>query len=111
MRRQTYIILSFLILALLIQNTCPQGSAGKSTVAASSASCSHCPNKQIHEPVTQGVKLSIKAHPSAHIPMYVLNIQTTKPTFQLAAILSPQPIITNAYKNAAPDELLHPPSV
>lgn len=100
------IILLLLVFALLVQNTCPHGFAGKSTVAAT---CSHCPWKQMHNPPTETEQLSFASHPTAHLPIYVLDMPNTQPAFRLSAIASPQPVIPNTYKNATPDELLHPP--
>jgi hypothetical protein len=106
MKHQISIVLFLLIFALLVQNTCPQGFAGKSTVAAS---CSHCPHKQAHKPAMEGNTISSISQAPAHLPMYVLASPNTQPTFRLVAIASLQPILPNTYKNTAPDELLHPP--
>ena len=108
MRARTSVILFLLIFALLIQNTCLHGFAGKSTVAST---CSHCPQKQANHPAPERdvIKVSISSHSTAHLPMFVLDIQNTQPIFRLAAIAIPQPVIPNTYKNTAPDELLHPP--
>jgi len=108
MRCKTYILLSLLICALLVQNTCPQGFAGKSTVAST---CSHCPNKQAHtpKPTMEGTAFSSISQAPAHLPLYVLDIPNTQPLFRLVAIASQQPVIPNTYKNTAPDELLQPP--
>ncbi len=95
-----------LVFALLIQNTCPRGFAGKSAVTAS---CSHCPHKQVYQPALEGGMFSIASHPAAPMPTYVLDIPNTQPTFRLVAVASPQLVMTNTYKNAAPDELLQPP--
>jgi hypothetical protein len=100
------IILFFLISTLLVQNTCPKGFAGKSTVTAS---CSHCPLKQTCKPVTEGNTFSSISYASAHLPMYVLDLPSTQPIFRLAAIASSQPVTPTTYKNTAPDELLRPP--
>jgi len=94
------------VLALLIQNTCPQGFAGKSTVASN---CSHCPQRQEHKPATEGGTLNSISPAPAHLPMYILDIPNTQPTFRLVAVAINQPVIPNTYKNTAPDELLHPP--
>ena len=110
MKQRIPVILFFLIFALLIQNTCPQGFAGKSAVSSASA-CSHCPHKQEHQPAPNSGKLSIASHSTSHLPIFVLDIPNTQPLFRLAAIATPQPVLPDTYKNAAPDELLHPPRV
>ncbi len=106
MRFQINIILLLLIFALLIQNTCPHGFAGKSTVALT---CSHCPQKQAHKPASEGTIFSSITKTPAHLPIFVLDMSNTQPTFRLAAIDIPQQVIPNTYANAAPDELLKPP--
>ncbi len=106
MRSAISILLVLLSISLLIQNTCPQGRAGKSTVAAS---CGHCPMKQAHQPTPAAGKPVIVSHSPVHLPMYVLDIPNTRPSFRLAAIAIPQPVIPNTYKNTAPDEFLQPP--
>ena len=106
MRYKIYIILSLLIVALLIQNTCPQGFAGKSTVAAS---CSRCPQMQVHTPPPENGLVSTASHPTARLPMYVLDIPSTQHLFRLMSIASPQPVIPSIYENNTPDELLPPP--
>jgi len=106
MRYGTCIVLALLIFALLVQNTCPQGFAGKSTVTAT---CSHCPLKQTLKPAALGDKLGITSHAPRHLPMYVLDMPNTQPTFRLVAIASVHPFIPNTYKDTAPSELLQPP--
>ncbi len=106
MKSRVLTVILLLIVALLIQNTCPRGFAGKSTVASA---CSHCPHKQEHQPAPDSGKVSIASHSTAHTPMFVLDIPNTHPAFRLAAVAIPQPVIPNTYKNTAPDELLQPP--
>ncbi len=106
MRFRINIILLLLIFALLIQNTCPHGFAGKSTVALT---CSHCPQKHAHKPPSEGTAFSSITKTPAHLPIFVLDMPNTQPTFRLAAIAIPQQIIPNTYTNATPDELLQPP--
>ncbi len=106
MKPRVLTIILLLIVALLIQNTCPRGFAGKSTVASA---CSHCPHKQEHQPAPDSGKVSIASHSTAHPPMFVLDIPNTHPTFRFAAVAIPQPAIPNTYRNTAPDQLLQPP--
>lgn len=106
MRFKIYIIFSFLIIALLIQNTCPHGFAGKSSVAMS---CSQCLQKQAHKAAFDATTLSSIAKAPAHLPMFVLDMPGTKPAFRFAVTTIPQPIIPNTYRNAAPKGLLQPP--
>jgi hypothetical protein len=108
MKPVTQSIILLLTLALLIQNTCPLGFAGKSTVAST---CLHCPERQTHHPVPdgEGIKISIQSHSTAHLPIFVLDIPNTQTIFRFAVIAIPQPVMPNTYKNTAPDELLRPP--
>lgn len=106
MRCRIYMLLSLLIIALLIQNTCPMGFAGKSTVAST---CSHCPQKQSHKTFFQGSAFSSVTKAPAHLPMYVLDMPVTQPACRLAAVASPQPVIPYLYRSTAPAELLQPP--
>jgi hypothetical protein len=99
-------LIFLLVAALFIQNTCPHGFAGKSTVAAS---CSHCPHKHTETQAMEGKAFSSISPAPVHLPMYVLDIPDTKPVFRLEATTSPQPAIPNTYKNTATDELLQPP--
>ncbi len=106
MRFQIIIILLPLIFALLIQNTCPHGFAGKSTVART---CSHCPHKKEQKAASGGIAFGSITKTPAHLPMFVLDVLNTQPTFRLAAMAIQQQVIPNSYTNTAPDELLQPP--
>ena len=99
-------IISLLFFALLIQNTCPYGMAGKSTVAAS---CSHCPQKQILKAPSSVGQLSIVTGHSSPFPLFVLAMPHTRPAFRLTLVATPQRSIPNSYKNTYTDELLRPP--
>ena len=106
MKHLLWILIALLSLSLALQNTCPQGFAGKSSAAPT---CGHCPHKPAH---AAGVDLSVaslSAHSTAHPPMFLLDIPDTQPTFRLDALQVPQPVIPNTYKNTSPDELLQPP--
>lgn len=107
MRISVYPILLLLITALFIQNTCPRGFSGKSTVVAT---CSHCPQKQMHRTITDGDNFSVISQPETRLPMYVLDLPGIQPAFRLASLASPRPVIPNTYKDTDPDELLQPPS-
>jgi hypothetical protein len=103
-------VIFLLIVALLIQNTCPKGFAGKSTVVSASA-CSHCPHKHFNKPMPLNDRIVVAnaSDAQAHLPLFVLDTPDTKPAFLLEATASPQPAIPNTYKNTAPDGLLQPP--
>ncbi len=99
-------IIFILAFALLIQNTCPHGFAGKSSVAAA---CKNCPMKK-HQSVTSEGQKTFSSNPSqVHFPLFVFAVPKTIHTFQLNPIEIVRPILIDRYKDALPDELLRPP--
>ena len=105
MQHKFVAIILFLVFALLVQNTCPRGFAGRSTVFAS---CSHCPHKQMLKSPVE-TRPGIISHGSVHLPLFVLEMPESQPALRLVSAPCPQPVIPNNYKNAFPDELLRPP--
>jgi len=99
-------VIVLLIFALLIQNTCPKGMAGKSTLAAK---CSHCPQKLVLKAPSTDYQADIVQSDASPFPMYVLALPNVQPLFRPIPIETPQPSLPNSYKNALPDELLRPP--
>jgi hypothetical protein len=106
MQHKLYTVIALLIFALLIQNTCPHGFAGRSMVLAS---CSHCPHKQMLKSQAEIGQLSVISTPLVHMPLFVLEMQNPHPAFRLMSVASLQPVMPNGYKNTLPDELLRPP--
>ena len=98
-------IITLLVFALLIQNTCLHGFAGRSAVFAS---WSPCPHKQMHQLPAEGGLSSISSH-APHMPLFVLEMPDPLPVFNLIAAVSPHPVILKSYKDALPKELLRPP--
>lgn len=99
-------IIFILAFALLIQNTCPFGAAGKSSVAAA---CAHCPLKHNLLVSLDGHENLVTDFSRVHFPLYVFKVPKTIHTFQLAPIISARPVLADSYKDALPDELLRPP--
>jgi len=99
-------IIFILAFALLIQNTCPFGAAGKSTVAAS---CTNCPMHHSQIVMTDGQKELVSDSSSVHFPLYVFAVPKTIHTFQLDPIKSMRLLLADNYKDISPDELLRPP--
>ncbi len=99
-------IIFILAFALLIQNTCPFGAAGKSTVTAS---CGHCSLQYGHVIASYGQKNFVSAVTPAHFPLYVFSVPNTIQASRLDPVKSVQPAIVDNYKNFSPDELLRPP--
>jgi hypothetical protein len=99
--------LIFLIsFALLIQNTCPFGAAGKSTVAAMFGHCCLYHNLFVS---SNGQKNLVSENLSIHIPPYVFAAPKTINTLRLYPVKSVQPALTDQYKDISQDELLRPP--
>lgn len=94
-----------LVFALLIQNTCPHGFAGKTAVAP----CANCPMKHHLIAPPDGQDQIVSSTFSVHFPLYVFEAPKTVHTFRLEPIKSARPVLANGYSDALPDELLRPP--
>jgi hypothetical protein len=101
--RSVIIILAF---ALLIQNTCPHGFAGKTSVVPT---CNHCTLKQHHSPSPDGMEKITSGSSSTHFPLFVFAVPKTIHTLQPSPVKSARLILADRYKDALPDELLRPP--
>jgi hypothetical protein len=99
-------IIILIAFALLLQNTCPFGAAGKSTVAAS---CEHCPMKGNRVVSTDGQLNIVYESSPVHFPLFVFSVAKTIPTFRPEPVQTTKPILADSYKDAAPAELLRPP--
>jgi len=107
MKSKPWLIIFLLSFALLIQNTCPFGAAGKSAVASSS--CRDCPLKHRIVVSQDGQNKLLSAVADAHFPHYIFDVPETITSFQISPITSEGPVLANDYKDALPDELLRPP--
>jgi len=101
-------IILLLAFALLIQNTCPMGAAGKSAVTAS---CKNCPLKHSLSVPTNGQKKLVTDSSSIHFPMYVFAVTKMLHTFQFEPLTSAGAVLEKSYMDALPEELLRPPRV
>jgi hypothetical protein len=99
-------IIFILAFALLLQNTCPFGAAGKSTVALS---CMNCPMHHSHIVIPGGQKNLVADFSSIHFPLYVFAVPKTIHTFQLDPLKSMRFVLADNYKDISPEELLRPP--
>ena len=99
-------IVFILVFALFVQNTCPFGAAGKSTVVKS---CTNCPMHHSLTVPVNGKKVIVSDSSSIHFPLYVFAVPKTIHTFQLDPIKSRRPVLSDNYKDISPDELLRPP--
>jgi len=107
MKSKPWLIIFLLSFALLIQNTCPFGAAGKSAVA--SASCADCPLKHVVVVSQDGQNKLLSAVSAVHFPHYIFDVSETIPSLQISPITSEGPVLAKDYKDALPDELLRPP--
>jgi hypothetical protein len=107
MKLASWPIILLLVFALLIQNTCPHGFAGKSTLARK---CGHCPSKQVTVASPHGQKvISADHHNPANFPMYVLAMPTTAPSTEPVRFRSVWSHRVDDYKDALPDGFWKPP--
>ncbi len=105
MRKLTPVIL-LLVFALSIQNTCPFGTAGKSSVTAS---CERCPLMHGFVMPSNGQNTVMSDASSVHFPHYIFAVSKTISSVRITPIASKGPILANDYQDALPDELLQPP--
>ena len=99
-------IIFLLAFALLIQNTCPMGAAGKSSIAPT---CPQCPLMHNISASSDHEQKLLSDLSSIHYPMFVFSVPKTIPVFQLASVKTARTILPNGYQDALPDELLRPP--
>lgn len=101
-------IIFLLAFALLIQNTCPMGAAGKSAVTAL---CKNCPLKYSLSVPINGQKNLVTDSSSVHFPMFVFAVPKILHTFQFEPRTSTRAVLAKSYRDALPEELLRPPRV
>ncbi len=101
-------IIFILAFALLIQNTCPHGFAGKTSVAST---CKHCPMKEHQSLTSDGQKKISSTQSQVHFPLFVFSVPKTIHTFQLNPIETARLVLIDRYTDVLPDELLRPPQV
>jgi hypothetical protein len=106
MKRKLKPVIFLLALALLIQNTCPFGAAGKSVVTAS---CRNCPLQHSVIISLDGQKNLVPASASGHFPLYVFAVPKTLHLLQLEPIKSATVLLAQSYEDTLPDEILRPP--
>ena len=99
-------IIFLLAFALLIQNTCPHGFAGKTAVARV---CASCPMKDKLMASRDGQDKIASDSSSTHFPLFVFAVPKSVHTFQLEPITYSRPVLADSYQDALPDEHLRPP--
>jgi hypothetical protein len=106
MKRKTGSIIFVLAFALLIQNTCPFGAAGKTAVASS---CPDCPFKQCLVVAQPGQACFAAGFPVAHFPLYVFAVPKTVHAFRLAPVETRGAVLAERHTDPLPAALLRPP--
>jgi hypothetical protein len=99
-------IIFLLVFALLIQNTCPLGAAGKTSAATS---CHTCPSNHGLSISTDGLMSVASDSSSIHFPLYVFAVSKTIHTFRLEPIKPKRLPIGSSYADALSSEFLRPP--
>ena len=106
MKRIVSILIVVLSLSLAVQNTCPFGKAGKTSVGPA---CGHCPLHQVHRSASFDGRPDLLPHSPVPFPAFILALeQHERPA--VPAPLSPSPLRPELpYTDAVTDEPLHPP--
>lgn len=106
MRRALLLIVCCLVLSLVIQNTCPFGAAGKSSVVPK---CGHCPLMRQCSGVPDGQAAWVPDAAPGHFPLFLFTTVKSDHTFQIDAHSGGAPLPALQYTEAHPAELLIPP--
>jgi hypothetical protein len=106
MKSKPWFIIVLLSLALLIQNTCPFGKAGKTALSSLGGDC----------PLKHGMIVShdmqknlVADSSTAHFPHFIFDVSETDPSFRISPIIAAGPALADGYQHTLPDELLRPP--
>jgi hypothetical protein len=108
MKPMPLIIVFLLSFALLIQNTCPFGAAGKTAVSSLGRDCPLKHRVVVSDCVQKNLA---PVFSTDQFPPYVFEAPEAIPAFQTAPCPSWKMVRANGYEDALPDELLRPPRV
>ena len=109
MKRSSWPIIVLLVFALLLQNTCLHGYAGKTSFTSSTDRCTQCPSKTGKVTSSDVAKVLSSDSITIYFPMYIFTLPVMSYNVQLQRHRNPEPALVNSYKDAMPDELLKPP--
>ncbi len=106
MTHKLHPIIFIISFALLIQNTCPVGAAGKTSLASL---CQNCPLKHsiVVSPVDQ--KELVSNTSSMPFPIHVFSVPETLHALQHEPMTSLKQILHNGHGDDLPHEILRPP--
>ncbi len=107
MKAKSGLIIFLLSFALFIQNTCPYGMAGKSSVA--STACGDCPFKHSVVLSQDSQNTLVTDSSTVHLPHYIFEASDLVRTVRISPVASDRPLLADDYHDALPDELLQPP--
>jgi hypothetical protein len=100
------LIVVLIVFALFVQNTCPHGFAGKTTVART---CGHCSLKEHHAASLDRQEGLTAGRTPVHYPFFVLSRPKPIQAYQRGPVASVEPGLTGRYTDALPAERLQPP--
>jgi len=106
MRRALLLIICSLVLSLVVQNTCPFGAAGKSSVVPK---CGPCPLMRQVSNASEGQVAWVSDTTPPHFPLFLFTTVKIGHTFQIHAQSGGAPLLALHYTEAYPAELLIPP--
>ena len=109
MKRSSWPIILLLVFALLLQNTCLHGFAGKTSFTSFTDQCTQCPSKTGKVKSPDVAKVLSSDSITIYFPMYIFTMPVMHYSVQLQRHRNPEPALVNGYKDAVPDELLKPP--
>ena len=108
MRRTLLLIVSCLVLSLVIQNTCPFGAAGKSSVTPK---CGHnCPLMRHCSGVPAAKTAWTSDHAPVRFPLFLFTAVKPGHSFRVDALAEEAPLLSIHYAGAFPNQLLKPPN-
>jgi len=107
MSRSGGLIILILAFALSIQNTCPHGFAGKTSLGSS---LTHHASACCRLAAPDNHKIISKSHEvSGHFPLFLFSMPDTIHASRLCPTTTAEPFLAGSYKDPLPAEHLRPP--
>ncbi|MDH4163918.1 MAG: hypothetical protein OEW15_14700 [Nitrospirota bacterium] len=108
MKRVLLFIACCLALSLMLQNTCPFGAAGKSSVVSK---CEGCPLRRLcHRPVPTAPGPMLSGSTTHRFPQFLFTAARLCPGIQVSAVKALASFLAVHFAEAHPAEILKPPS-
>jgi hypothetical protein len=99
-------LILLIVIALFVQNTCPHGFAGKTTVMHS---CDQCTFKQQHAPMTDRPARYTGGQAPMHYPLFLCSLPDSLYVLQPGPVRTLEAAIGGRYADVNPAEILRPP--